>query len=138
MISLFLAGQVHGEAWADVLLGDVNPSGKLPVTFPLNEDDVLAPCPWDNCAYGERLNVGWRALHGKPVAWPFGHGLSYTSFTYGWSDAGATLPAVVLCDAATAAPTVSSPRIMTRSCSHSVPKRSELILARSSTSYARA
>eukprot|EP00966_Prymnesium_polylepis_P162409 3753740-Prymnesium_polylepis.1 len=35
------------------------------VTFPLEEADVVAPCPWDDCEYTEKLLVGWRALHGQ-------------------------------------------------------------------------
>ena len=83
-----------------MLLGTANPSGRLPVTWPEEEEDVVSPCPWDSCAYSERLLVGWRALHGKPVAFPFGHGLSYTTFSYGW--AGGALPATVHCSASSA------------------------------------
>ncbi|KAL1522272.1 hypothetical protein AB1Y20_017266 [Prymnesium parvum] len=84
-VAIFLAGQAHGDAWADVLLGDVNPSGKLPLTFPLDERHVVRPCAAERCAYAEGLAVGWRALHGKRVAFPFGHGMSYTAFNYSWA-----------------------------------------------------
>jgi beta-glucosidase len=79
----YLAGQATGTAWADVLFGDVNPSGRLPVTYPLSEADTVEPCPGLQCEYTEGLAVGYRALNKKPVAFPFGHGLSYTTFGYG-------------------------------------------------------
>ena len=44
----------------------------------------VAPCVEDVCVYEERLAVGWRALVNHPVAFPFGHGLSYTRFAYTW------------------------------------------------------
>jgi len=87
VVTLFLAGQETGNAWADVLLGEVNPAGKLPVTFPLDEDDMTPPCEGEstnNCVYTERLDVGWRRLIHKPVGFAFGHGLSYTRFAYQW------------------------------------------------------
>ena len=82
IVTMFLAGQVTGLAWADVLFGDVNPNGKLPVTFPVSESDVVEPCKETNCVYSEGLAVGYRALDGKAVSFPFGHGLSYTKFAY--------------------------------------------------------
>ena len=87
IVAMFLAGQETGSAWADVLLGDVSPSGKLPVTFPHADGDMIAPCVADgsDCVYSEGLHVGWRGLIGKPVPFPFGYGLSYTTFAYEWS-----------------------------------------------------
>jgi beta-glucosidase len=84
MVAMFLAGQATGLAWADVLFGDVNPNGKLPVTFPVSEDDVVEPCTSTDCTYTEGLAVGYRAFQqdSRPVAFPFGHGLSYTTFTF--------------------------------------------------------
>eukprot|EP00928_Gymnodinium_smaydae_P037442 TRINITY_DN25992_c0_g1_i1.p1 TRINITY_DN25992_c0_g1~~TRINITY_DN25992_c0_g1_i1.p1 ORF type:complete len:838 (-),score=104.78 TRINITY_DN25992_c0_g1_i1:517-3030(-) len=88
-LAMFLSGQETGNAAADVLMGDITPSGKLPVTFPAKEEDALWPCPttllpWENtaCPYKERLKGGWHIYDGKPVAYPFGHGLSYTQFEY--------------------------------------------------------
>jgi len=80
VVAMFLSGEETGTAAADVLLGRVNPSAKLPVTLPLREEDMVPPCLETSCQYTERLLVGWRALHNRDVAFPFGHGLSYTSF----------------------------------------------------------
>ena len=80
----FLAGEQSGNAWADVLVGKVNPSGRLPLTLPQAEEDTVAPCVEDVCVYEERLAVGWRALVNQPVNFPFGHGLSFTRFNYTW------------------------------------------------------
>jgi len=90
ILNMFLAGQETGHAWADVLFGDVNPSGRLPVTFPLAESDTISPCPGLTCDYHEGLFVGYRGMANKPVAFPFGHGLSYTTFTYDWISAPTT------------------------------------------------
>jgi len=81
-LAIFLSGQETGNAAADVLLGDVNPSGKLPVTFPEREGDAVQPCRKWSCEYTEKLRGGWHVYDGRPVAFPFGHGLSYTSFEY--------------------------------------------------------
>jgi len=91
IINMFLAGQETGGAWADVLFGDVNPSGRLPITIPISESDTIPPCTGGSCDYHEGLFVGYRGLHGKPVAFPFGHGLSYTSFDYVWISPPTTL-----------------------------------------------
>lgn len=85
LLSVFFTGQETGRALADVLYGDVNPSGRSPVTFPVNEGDMEPVCFSAHCHLQDGLNVGWRNLIGKPVAFPFGHGLSYTSFTYQWA-----------------------------------------------------
>jgi beta-glucosidase len=81
-VNMFLSGQETGHSLADVLFGDVNPSAKSPVTFPESENDVIAPCQGLDCSYDEGLFVGWRGLENKRVTFPFGHGLSYTTFEY--------------------------------------------------------
>jgi len=84
IVNIFLGGEASGGAWADVLLGKVNPSGRLPVTFPDSYEQTVAPCPGSgNCIYSEGLFVGYRALDNAAVSFPFGHGLSYTTFAYG-------------------------------------------------------
>lgn len=82
-LNLFLAGEATGEAFAAALFGDVNPSGKLPVTFPLREADAIAPCPSSepDCYYSEGVFAGFPHYEDKEVFYPFGHGLSYTSST---------------------------------------------------------
>lgn len=81
-------GMENGNAVARVLLGEVNPSGKLPVTFPVRLEDTPAFVNYPGgkeVRYGEGIFVGYRHYDAKDVApmFPFGHGLSYTSFAYG-------------------------------------------------------
>lgn len=83
---MFLGGQGTGEAWARLLLGEVVPSGKLPVTLPVHEGDMRAPCEETSCVYRDGLHFGWTAMIDKPVAFPFGHGLSYSQFRYEWAE----------------------------------------------------
>jgi len=91
---MFLGGEQSGNGWADVLLGDTNPSGKLPLTLPLHESDTVAPCLNATCNYLEGLAVGWRALMAAPVAFCYGHGLSYSGrFGYEWLQFPAVAPA---------------------------------------------
>jgi beta-glucosidase len=96
-------GQRGGEAIANILFGDVNPSGKLPISFPKSEADlphltIPAPPPSNQPAseellptpvfidanYTEGLKVGyrWYDAENKDPLFPFGFGLSYTSFSY--------------------------------------------------------
>lgn len=90
----WLLGQAGGGALADVLYGVANPSGKLTETIPHRLEDVPSypHFPGDDTGvrYGEGLFVGYRGYdaRGTEVAFPFGHGLSYTTFDY--SDASAT------------------------------------------------
>jgi beta-glucosidase len=85
---LFYPGQECGNALADVLFGDVNPSGRLPQTWPRRLADTAAhahyPGAEGRVVYGEGLFVGYRYYDAKRVEplFPFGHGLSYTRFTY--------------------------------------------------------
>ncbi len=88
ILQLWYDGQEQGNALADVLFGDTNPSGKLPTTFPLRLEDNPAHInyPGENgkVRYGEGIFVGYRYYEKKKVAplFPFGHGLSYTTFDY--------------------------------------------------------
>ena len=88
VLQLWYDGQEQGNALADVLFGDVNPSGKLPTTFPVRLEDNPAYInyPGENgkVRYGEGIFVGYRYYDKKDVAplFPFGHGLSYTQFEY--------------------------------------------------------
>ncbi|MCK6627963.1 MAG: glycoside hydrolase family 3 C-terminal domain-containing protein [Anaerolineae bacterium] len=81
-------GQECGNAIADVLFGEVNPSGKLPQTFPVRLEDnpAFINYPGENgrVRYGEGIFVGYRYYEKKRIEplFPFGLGLSYTSFAY--------------------------------------------------------
>ncbi|MEE4454720.1 beta-glucosidase H [Novosphingobium resinovorum] len=82
----FLGGET-GHAIADVLLGHANPSGKLPCTFPSRNEDnpTFAFYPGSlDAQYGEGIFVGYRWYDQKGIAplFPFGHGLSYTTFAF--------------------------------------------------------
>lgn len=84
----WLLGQAGGSALVDVLFGKVNPSGKITETIPLRIQDVPSypyfPGDSMHVSYGEGLFVGYRGydLREQDVAFPFGHGLSYTTFDY--------------------------------------------------------
>ena len=81
-----LPGQAGGEAVADILLGRANPSGKLTESWPVSYDDVISRDTFGvrDPEYHESIYVGYRYYDkaGKTVRYPFGHGLSYTSFEY--------------------------------------------------------
>ncbi|MFC1494835.1 glycoside hydrolase family 3 protein [Thermodesulfobacteriota bacterium] len=90
VIQAWYPGQEAGSSIADVLFGDINPSGKLPVTFPKDEKQGPAihwmSYPGDglNMIYDEGILVGYRwydAMKEDPL-FPFGHGLSYTKFEF--------------------------------------------------------
>jgi beta-glucosidase len=88
VVQAWYPGQECGNAIADVLFGDTNPSGKLPQTFPLRLEDTPAyfDFPGENgkVYYGEGLFVGYRSHDRRKIAplFPFGFGLSYTTFSY--------------------------------------------------------
>ena len=88
VLEAWMMGQAGGGAVADVLFGRTNPSGKLAETFPLRLEDTPAYLNWpgDNATvrYGEGLYIGYRYYDARklPVQFPFGYGLSYTSFAY--------------------------------------------------------
>jgi len=92
----WLLGQAGGSAIADVLFGDVNPSGRLAETIPLKLSDHPSyldfPGEHGHVRYGEGLYVGYRGFDAREqeVAYPFGFGLSYTTFEYGQATATVT------------------------------------------------
>ena len=85
----FFPGMQGGQACADILLGRVNPSGRLPLTFPVSYD--VTPTRENfggdgiELDYAEGIYIGYRYYdrHPEDVMYPFGHGLSYTEFEYG-------------------------------------------------------
>jgi beta-glucosidase len=105
IIESWYPGQEFGNAIAALLYGDADPSGKLPVTFPAALTDVPAhttaqwPGTNNTVQYSEGLGVGyrWYDQQGIAPAFPFGFGLSYTTFAYGNlvvgpSDAAGSVP----------------------------------------------
>lgn len=96
-------GSEAGNAIADVIFGDVNPSGKLPMTFAkeladyaphASNDSAMYPGKDGDVRYTEGINIGYRhtdKLKPSRVNFPFGHGLSYTTFATGKPSADATV-----------------------------------------------
>jgi beta-glucosidase len=105
VLEAWYAGSDGADAVANILDGDVNPSGKLPMTFPRSVEDLPHPNlvkpgpgesgevavmrsgeakPTFSVKYDEGLKVGykWYDAENKPVLFPFGYGLSYTTFSY--------------------------------------------------------
>ncbi|MBO4319820.1 MAG: glycoside hydrolase family 3 C-terminal domain-containing protein [Treponema sp.] len=88
ILELYLGGEAVGEACANVLTGKVNPSGKLAETFPLRLEDTPSYMSFANdkthTSYGEGIFVGYRWYDTRKmnVLFPFGYGLSYTTFKY--------------------------------------------------------
>ena len=88
VVESWYPGEEDGNAVAAVLFGEVDPAGKLPVTFPATAGDVPANTPQqypgvnDTAVYSEGLHVGYRWYQAKNVTplFPFGYGLSYTTF----------------------------------------------------------
>lgn len=89
ILEMYLGGEGIGEATHALLYGDANPSGRLAETFPMklahNPSALNFPGDGKNVNYAEGVFVGYRYYTAKelPVRYPFGHGLSYTSFAYG-------------------------------------------------------
>jgi beta-glucosidase len=91
VVQTYFGGQEQGSALADVLWGDASPQGKLTVTYPRSEQAIppgLAN-PWAGIAdpdivYSEGVNVGYKGydVAGITPLFPFGYGLSYTTFGY--------------------------------------------------------
>ncbi len=88
ILLLHLAGSRNGHAAWNLLCGAVNPSGKIAETWPLRAEDLPTAACFSGDAriveYRESVFVGYRYFNtaDAPVAYPFGHGLSYTSFEY--------------------------------------------------------
>jgi beta-glucosidase len=88
VVYAWYGGQEAGHAIGDVLFGAVNPSGKLPVTFPkaLRDSPAYGRYPGENLhvEYAEGIYVGYRGFDKRGIQplFPFGYGLSYTSFEY--------------------------------------------------------
>ncbi|MFC4449398.1 beta-glucosidase family protein [Halorussus aquaticus] len=93
LLAAWYPGQAHGDALADVLYGDRDPSGRLPVTFAPEDaypttDEAQYPGVGDEAAYSEGVFVGYRhfdAADAEPT-YPFGHGHSYADFRYEAAD----------------------------------------------------
>ena len=88
VLEMYLAGEGAGEAAVRLLTGAANPSGKLAETFPLRLEDAPSylnfPGDRERVRYAEDVFVGYRYYDSKKeeVLFPFGHGLSYTTFEY--------------------------------------------------------
>ena len=107
ILEAWFAGSSGAEATANIIFGDVNPSAKLPLTFPKSEADlphptivkppkatqdadsqgwrrIAAGLPVFQVTYDEGVKVGykWYDAENKPVLFPFGYGLSYTTYSY--------------------------------------------------------
>jgi beta-glucosidase len=107
VVEAWYAGSRGHKALANILFGEVNPSAKLPITFPRSEDDLphksivqppprtepVGPEAWKKrleglpafqTYYNEGLKVGyrWYDAEKKPTLFPFGYGLSYTTYSY--------------------------------------------------------
>ena len=88
ILECYLGGENIGTAQINLLFGKANPCGKLAETFPLRLEDtpcyLTYPGNGRTCVYSEGIFVGYRWYDSRnmPVLFPFGHGLSYTSFEY--------------------------------------------------------
>ncbi|MBC8365245.1 MAG: glycoside hydrolase family 3 C-terminal domain-containing protein [Actinobacteria bacterium] len=113
VLQSWFGGQEMGDALVDVLFGDAEPGGRLPTTVPHRLEDTPAftnyPGEAGRVHYGEGVFVGyrWYQARGIDVAYPFGHGLGYTTFEWGGSRLGEIPSAAALADGATVAATVT-------------------------------
>ncbi|KAH3756653.1 glycosyl hydrolase [Pelomyxa schiedti] len=90
VVEMLMPGQEDGNALASILFGDVNPSGKLPVSFPVSDDETWLTTKSqypgvDDVQYyteGRYIGYSWYDSTGKTPLFSFGHGLSYTQFDY--------------------------------------------------------
>ncbi|MBR3869017.1 MAG: glycoside hydrolase family 3 C-terminal domain-containing protein [Clostridia bacterium] len=88
VLEAYLAGEAVGEAETEILFGKANPCGKLPETFPIKLSDTPCyqyfPGTYNTVEHREGIYVGYRYYETakKEVLFPFGHGLSYTTFKY--------------------------------------------------------
>jgi beta-glucosidase len=86
VLQAWYGGNETGNAIADVVFGNTNPSGKLPLSFPVRNEDNPAFLNYkserNRAIYGEDVYIGYRFYEktNKAVSFPFGHGLSYTTF----------------------------------------------------------
>lgn len=90
VLLVWFPGQEAGNALADALLGDAEPGGRLPTTWPASTDGLPAAAPVDGVLrYDEGIFVGYRGhdRDGRTPRYPFGHGLGYTSWEYAGLDA---------------------------------------------------
>jgi len=78
---MFLGGQATGDAWARVLFGDVSPSARLPIELPSSESETIPPNSQSSISYTEGMQTSYRNIAHSP-AFPFGHGLTFTNFSY--------------------------------------------------------
>jgi len=81
----WFGGQEYGDALADVLLGDVEPGGRLPMTWPASEEGLPSTQPVDGVlTYHEGLFIGYRSYDrdGREPLFPFGHGTGYTTWAH--------------------------------------------------------
>ena len=101
ILNMFLPGQNGGEATAQLLFGEKNPSGKLAETWPIRYEDVPSHENFGKTlqeVYAEGTEVGYRYYqkHAIPVRYSFGHGLSYTTFEHSeWQREGNTYAQIV-------------------------------------------